>query len=64
MRDSHSIQHTLDNQELPENYVRCIKSIDNYYLVIPKNFKDIHKLYKMQIIGTTLCFKPIIDYKR
>lgn len=59
MKDKRSIQHTIDNIKLPENYVRCFKDSENkHYLVLPDKIKY-SEVYKMQIIGTTLAFRPI-----
>ena len=55
-----NIQTNLNNEKIPENQCRCIKSMNDYYLVVPKPYK-LHNLYKMQKIGTTLVFHPVID---
>ena len=54
-----TIQTNLNNEQLPFNYCKCIKSDSNYYLVISNKYK-LHNMYKLQKIGTTLVFHPII----
>ena len=55
-----SIQTNLNNEQIPFNHCKCIKSDSNYYLVISNKYK-LHNMYKIQKVGTTLVFHPIIE---
>lgn len=53
------IQTDLNNKKIPEDQCRCIKSMNDYYLVIPNPY-ILYNRYKMQKVGTTLVFHPVI----
>jgi len=59
MRTKKSIQKTFEDKNIPDSYVRCIKSMDDTYLIVPSSIKT-HDLYTLQVMGTTLIFHPVI----
>jgi len=60
MRNKKTIQKDLEDNNIPDKYIRCIKSMNDTYLIIPLKIKT-HNLYTLQVMGTTLIFHPVIE---
>jgi len=63
MANKRTIQKDLGNNNIPDKYVRCIKSMNDTYLIVPSKTKT-YDLYTLQVLGTTLIFHPVIERKK
>jgi len=60
MSNKKTIQKDLGDNNIPDKYVRCIKSMNDTYLMVPSKIKT-HDLYTLQTMGSTLIFHPVIE---
>lgn len=57
-----SFQLGLNFEPIQENRIKCLQSLNDYYLILPKG-GNYATNYKLQTIGKTLCFTPIPEEK-